>query len=336
MHSAAKHGAEEGKKPLSGSVYILILTLFCTNIIYGLASPFLPAELEAKGISSGLTGLIFAIYAIASVLSALVAGMFVDRIGHRWIIMCGVLLMATAISGFGLIEDMTDPNYILALALILRYLQGTASGMTNTSVFSYAAQAYPDRVEQVISLVEGAVGIGCTVGPILGAFIYDAVGFSTTFYIIGASIAPFALLICSCLPKPTQDGQEEEEEEEVVEKPDLLRVDSTIEVEAIQVGEITYGRLFCNMRVLFATLTATMCAIFFGAPEPILSLRLDDYDLGSTYVGLIFGVEAAFYVISTFAVPYIIPVWLETRVVLITSTIVTSCATSLVGPFYTE
>ena len=101
-------------------------------------------------------------------------------------------------------------------------------------------------------------------------------------------------------------------------------------------GEITYGRLFCNMRVLFATLTATMCAIFFGAPEPILSLRLADYDLGSTYVGLIFGVEAACYVISTFAVPYIIPVWLETRVVLITSTIVTSCATSLVGPFYTD
>ena len=139
MHSAAKHGAEEGKKPLSGSVYILILTLFCTNIIYGLASPFLPAELEAKGISSGLTGLIFAIYAIASVFSALVAGMYVDRIGHRWIIMCGVLLMTGAISGFGLIEDMTDPNYVLALALILRYLQGTASGMTNTSVYSYAA-----------------------------------------------------------------------------------------------------------------------------------------------------------------------------------------------------
>ena len=90
------------------------------------------------------------------------------------------------------------------------------------------------------------------------------------------------------------------------------------------------------MRVLFASLTATMCAAYFGAPEPILSLRLADYDLGSTQIGLIFGVEALFYMISTFMVPYILPIWIEPRATLISSTIIVAFASTLVGPFYTE
>ena len=79
-----------------------------------------------------------------------------------------------------------------------------------------------------------------------------------------------------------------------------------------------------------------MVAVVYGALEPILSLRLSDYDLGSTYTGLVFGVEAIFYMISTFMVPYVVPEWVESRVTLITSTFLMSFATALVGPFYTE
>ena len=90
------------------------------------------------------------------------------------------------------------------------------------------------------------------------------------------------------------------------------------------------------MRVLFACLTGFMVAVVYGALEPILSLRLADYNLGSTYTGLVFGVEAIFYMISTFMVPYVVPEWVESRVTLITSTFMMSFATVLVGPFYTE
>ena len=73
--------------------------------------------------------------------------------------------------------------------------------MINTAAYSFASQAYPSDVDKVISLMEGVVGIGITISPILGSFIYNAVGFSTTFYIFGALLAPLALLILFALPK---------------------------------------------------------------------------------------------------------------------------------------
>ena len=90
------------------------------------------------------------------------------------------------------------------------------------------------------------------------------------------------------------------------------------------------------MRVLFATLAASMLATFYGVPEPILSLRLKDYDLDDTQTGLIFGIEAFTYMLSTFLVPYVVPAWVEPRITIITSSIICTVATTLIGPFYTE
>ena len=49
--------------------------------------------------------------------------------------------------------------------------------MINTSAYSFAAQAYGDEVEKIISLFEGFVGIGCMSGPIIGSVVYSYLGF---------------------------------------------------------------------------------------------------------------------------------------------------------------
>ena len=149
-----------------------------------------------------MTGVIFAIYAVASVLAALACGMYLDLVGHRCMLCFAILLMASSIACFGVIESLTDKIAILVLSIALRLSQGVASGMINTTVYSYVAQAYPQNIEKVVSMSEGFVGIGCAMGPILGSIIYEAVGFSYTFYIFGVAMAPFAILICACLNKP--------------------------------------------------------------------------------------------------------------------------------------
>ena len=68
--------------------------------------------------------------------------------------------------------------------------------MINTASYSFAAQAYSDNVEKVISVMEGIVGIGCAAGPILGSVIYESVGFEKTFQIFGTAMAPTCLLVC--------------------------------------------------------------------------------------------------------------------------------------------
>ena len=100
---------------------LLLTILLIANSIYGLAAPFLPVELEAKGVSSSMTGVIFAIYAVASVLAALVSGMYLDLVGHRCLLMFGVLLMSASIACFGVIESLTDKTAILVLSVALRF-----------------------------------------------------------------------------------------------------------------------------------------------------------------------------------------------------------------------
>ena len=73
--------------------------------------------------------------------------------------------------------------------------------MINTAAFSYASQAYPDNVEVMISLMETVVGLGSTVSPMLGLYIYHVVGFSNTFFIYGLTMAPCTLFIL-CLTDP--------------------------------------------------------------------------------------------------------------------------------------
>ena len=70
----------------------------------------------------------------------------------------------------------------------------------------------------------------------------------------------------------------------------------------------------------------------YGTLEPILSLRLQDYDLSQQIIGLIFGVEPLTYMLGTFLVPCILPKWVEHRVTLITSLFLLGISTALVGP----
>ena len=49
--------------------------------------------------------------------------------------------------------------------------------MINTSAYSFAAQAYGEKIGKYVSLFEGFVGIGITLGPILGSLVYAYLGF---------------------------------------------------------------------------------------------------------------------------------------------------------------
>ena len=62
-------------------------------------------------------------------------------------------------------------------------LLGSAAGMINTTAYSFASQAFPHEIEKLVSLLEGVSGIGITFSPILGVFVFKAVGFSNTFFI---------------------------------------------------------------------------------------------------------------------------------------------------------
>ena len=76
--------------------------------------------------------------------------------------------------------------------------------------------------------------------------------------------------------------------------------------------------------------------IVYCTLDPILSLRLPDYDLSDTVSGLVYGVMPLSFMISTLLFPYIVPKRVPHRVTLITSLFGLSFSQLLVGPFFEE
>lgn len=73
----------------------------------------------------------------------------------------------------------------------------------NTTCFSYLGQAYPDDIEAKVGFQGVFVGIGCTMGPVIGSFLYNFVGFAWTFITFGILMAPSCILMIT-LAKPME------------------------------------------------------------------------------------------------------------------------------------
>ena len=81
---------------------------------------------------------------------------------------------------------------------------GIAASLTNTSAYSFAAQAYShEMVEKKIASFEGMFGFAATMGPILGSIVYEAIGFKWTFFSFAIAMSPGCLLVLFLLPKPS-------------------------------------------------------------------------------------------------------------------------------------
>ena len=105
------------------SIVLVLISQFFSATMYGLASPFLPTVFEEKDIPSIWTGVIFSIYAVASMIVSLFVGKILDKVSHRTIITSGCFIMGLSVSGFGFIERFST-EYCIALSILLRIGQG--------------------------------------------------------------------------------------------------------------------------------------------------------------------------------------------------------------------
>ena len=106
------------------ALLIVLVAPLGSNIIYGLASPFLPTVLEEKDINNVWTGIIFAAYAVSATFTSIITGKVIGKFGHNRIMTLGAFLMAGAIASFGFIEEIDEAEYVIILSVCLRLLQG--------------------------------------------------------------------------------------------------------------------------------------------------------------------------------------------------------------------
>ena len=156
---------------------LLYTIIVCTNSVYSLASLFLPIVFAEKGTGGFWIGLVFAMYSISAMIISPIIGTILHRIGSSNTIATGLVLMGLSIMPISYLMEIENNTSSLALAILLRAMQGTASASINTTCYSMAANKYSDQTQFVMGMLEGFSGIGLVIGLMGGAAVYETMGY---------------------------------------------------------------------------------------------------------------------------------------------------------------
>jgi DHA1 family multidrug resistance protein-like MFS transporter len=172
---------------------ILFFTQLATAVGFSSIFPFLPLYVESLGSSSGinielLAGGVYSAQALTMMIASPIWGMIADRYGRKLMIQRAsfggsvvILLMAFAQSAEQLVA--------------LRALQGLISGTVAANSALMAAQAPRKHTGYAMGMLQVGLGAGVALGPLLGGFLADRVGYAPTFYATAALLLLAGLVV---------------------------------------------------------------------------------------------------------------------------------------------
>ncbi len=140
-------------------------------------------------------------YLVTSTVMQPIAGKLSDIFGRR-------RLIAVAISGFVGGSVLAGVSQTMVALVTFRAIQGVFGGALVTVPFAAVPDLYPAEQRVKFQGIFGAVGgIGAIVGPFLGGFITDELGWRWIFYLnLPVGIAALILVI-GFLPRPPSSGR---------------------------------------------------------------------------------------------------------------------------------
>lgn len=133
-------------------------------------SPFYPVLAQDIGFDASMITAVFAVYAVALLITLLTAGSLSDHVGRRPVAIAGFVLLASSMLVFSQAESVM-------LLVLARIIQGAASGLLLSALSATVLDlAPPERLSAAALWNALAPGIGLTVGALLSGFALDLVG----------------------------------------------------------------------------------------------------------------------------------------------------------------
>ena len=194
--------------------FLAVISLGLLNLSWGIVgsmqAPFFPIEAEKRGASPSQFSPIFGFIHLATAVTSPFMAKVITRVGLGNVFKLSLSLIFMAAISFGCLTYVDDLVLFLTLAYVLRILAGVGGAALWTAMlslllarckemisqckyfFTVSFFRFPNSSGKVYSLVDATFGLGFTVGPVLGSFLFVAGGFVTPFIVTGF------LLLVSC------------------------------------------------------------------------------------------------------------------------------------------
>ena len=167
---------------------------------------------------------------------------------------------------FGTLMFVSRLTLFLGLAYLVRFLEGFSMAVLWSTVLAILLASHPTRPAAVYALLDTTFGLGFSLGPVFGSFMYTVSGFLLPFCVGGAAIFSTGMLSLPLIGPLTEAA----EKHLTSDRPPA-------------------GPLFSSPFFLTALLTTSTAAFSsFGFSLPLLELHLSSFGLTSYSIGFCF------------------------------------------------
>ena len=159
--AASSARARPWRLPSGVTFALLAAVLFAFFFAAAAPSPLFVVFQHAWGFSASMLTVAFAIYAIALLISLLVAGSLSDHIGRKPVVLAALVLQAVAMGLFVLAHDIGG-------LIVARVVQGVATGVASGALSAAVVEAAPASRKRLGALITSVSPLaGLAVGALL-------------------------------------------------------------------------------------------------------------------------------------------------------------------------
>ncbi|CAJ0947337.1 unnamed protein product, partial [Mesorhabditis belari] len=251
------------------TVGMLAVANMGSTISFSCIAPFYPGEAKAKGLTESETGIIFGIFELVIFCLAPLFGKLMHRIGSRRMFIAGITITGISTISFGFLNFLPGRLFFWA-SLTNRIVQAFGDAAFVTSSLAIAARVFSGNVASIVGILETFGGLGFTLGPLIGGFLYDVGGFQVPFILLGSILLLTTILSIYLLEEPKETEEEIEEERGIL---DMIQIPW----------------------VFLMAFSVVICSIAFGFLDLSLESRLKEFSLSPTMIGVMFFLCSAVY-----------------------------------------
>jgi MFS family permease len=167
-------------------LYVSILPLMiCSGMVYSILAVYLNSQL---GATTTIVGFIYMVGSASGAVFSPMVGKLSDRIGRKPIMTFSMVGFMVAFSAYAFIESFVQ-------AFPIQALEGLTWAAMGAAVTAFIADIVPsEKRGWAMGMYERTWFIGWIIGPVLGGYIADVLGFKTTF-LMGSALLVLGLTL---------------------------------------------------------------------------------------------------------------------------------------------